>query len=147
MYIDKVGVISNNRSSNDDGSAVLESLNVCLGIIKAVGVKGYGVILIHYLNMTKFETALTRHHWLRKQSVFVFFFLKLAKLSDLDILKTNHILIWCVYYISIYIYIYICVYTYMHAYINLVVYLFAYCIYIYIYIYKYICVHIYRWWY
>ena len=34
-----------------------------LGIIKGVGVKGYGVILIWDLKMAKFQTAITRHHW------------------------------------------------------------------------------------
>ena len=31
-------------------------------IIKGVGVKGYGVILIRELNMAKFQTAITDHH-------------------------------------------------------------------------------------
>ena len=34
-----------------------------LGIIKGVGVKGYGVLLIWYPNLVKFQTAITRHHW------------------------------------------------------------------------------------
>ena len=33
-----------------------------LGIIKGVGIKGYGVILLWDRNMTKFQTAITRHH-------------------------------------------------------------------------------------
>ena len=34
-----------------------------LGIIKGVGVKGYGVILIWDLSIGKFQRAITRHHW------------------------------------------------------------------------------------
>ena len=34
-----------------------------MGIIKAVGVKGYGVILIWDLNMNEIQTAKARHHW------------------------------------------------------------------------------------
>ena len=41
-----------------------------LGIIKGVGVKGYGVILIWDLNMAKFQTAITRHHWPSKTHCF-----------------------------------------------------------------------------
>ena len=33
------------------------------GIIKGAGIKGYGVILLWGLNMRKFQTAITRHHW------------------------------------------------------------------------------------
>ena len=76
-----------------------------LGIIKGVGVKGHGVILIWDLNMAKFQTVITRHHWPQKPKCVCqsFYF---AKLSDLDILRKT-IDLDNMYIIYTYIYIYI----------------------------------------
>ena len=44
-------------------AAAATSTSGSLGIIKGLGVKGYSVISIWDLNMAKFQTAITRHHW------------------------------------------------------------------------------------
>ncbi len=53
----------------------LAFMAVVSGTIKGVGIKGYGVILIWDLNMAKFQTAITRHHWPEKHMCFCQYFL------------------------------------------------------------------------
>ena len=43
---------------------VFEGPTLYWGITNGVGVQGDGVILVWDLNIAKFQTAITRHHWL-----------------------------------------------------------------------------------